>query len=431
MYTVDDKYNDNVEEEYEDNSSWDNRHGLIIKIIIIVLCVIVLIWLIGALRSNNYEDNGQVHQDNVEKVRLAAEKYFFINGNAKDKGTQTVSLQTLKNNNLTGDIIDSNNKVCNESNTNVKLERDFGPYEMTVKLACSTNDKEEVFYYNNNTLACLNCNGNTYMNGKTDKDTKPVPVDYDTDDVDYNKYSCKTWTDWSSNRIYETYLTERTRKLYKGVKYGKEISVTTYSDWSDYGVNPIEEADNIEIETETRSEQGWSDPKTTTSKIYGSDTIKILDTNTVYRNSTSKKCPSGYTKNDDRCYSNKEKVGDLSYMEYNSGKYIVSNGLCEGIKNDVNSEGRYDIIYTNCHYKTVVDQEESSSRKAYTEYTYQELETKEVTYYRYREIITTTSKEDDVYTTDYYEETKLPSGYVKAPNTEKVEYSYKITTCEK
>lgn len=431
MYTVDDKYDDkNDEEEYEDNSSWDNRHGLIIKILIIILCVIVLIWLISALKGNkNYEDNGKVHDSNIEKVRLAAEKYFFINGNANDKGTQTITLQTLKNNNLVGDITDSNNKVCNEYNSNVRLEREVGPYEMTIKLDCSTNDKEEKFYYNNNTLACLNCNGKSNMDGNTpSNDDKVIPIDNDSD-IDYNSYSCKNWTSWSTNRVYETYLTERTRKLYKGVKYGKEVETIAYSDWSEYQLTPIEVTDNIEVETEIRNEMIWSDPKTTTSQISNSDSIKIIATNTVYK--YSKGCPSGYKEENGVCYSKDEIISDLSYNEYNSGKYQVSNGLCEGVKNGINSEGKYDIIYTNCHYKKIIDYKEKQSKRAYTEYTYQELQNEEVTYYRFREKTITISKEDDIYTSEYYEENKLPSGFVKLPSTEKIEYSYIITTCEK
>ena len=38
---------------------------------------------------------------------------------------------------------------------------------MKINLSCSTNDKEEVFYYHRNTLACLNCSDNTRMKGNT------------------------------------------------------------------------------------------------------------------------------------------------------------------------------------------------------------------------------------------------------------------------
>ena len=125
-------------------SKWDNNKGLIFKIIIIILCIIVLIWLVKALRNNSKVDNGEVHVANVEKVRLAAENYFFINNN-KEK-TSVVTLAVLKNSGLIGDIIDANNKTCSDSNTKVNLKTDVDAYEMTVKLSCSTNDKEETFY---------------------------------------------------------------------------------------------------------------------------------------------------------------------------------------------------------------------------------------------------------------------------------------------
>ena len=45
-----DEYNDEQQEVYEE-SFWDRNKGLIFKIIIIILCVLILIWLVFSLNS--------------------------------------------------------------------------------------------------------------------------------------------------------------------------------------------------------------------------------------------------------------------------------------------------------------------------------------------------------------------------------------------
>ena len=149
MYTVDEKYQDE-EEEYtktDNNGSWKENKGLIIKIIIIILCVIILIWLISALKNSNNEKeivyDPSVHNANVTKIRLAAEKYFFTDNLPKENETKNVTLNTLINRNLVGEIVDSNEKVCNDNKSNITLKRDLTKYILKIKLSCSTNEKEE------------------------------------------------------------------------------------------------------------------------------------------------------------------------------------------------------------------------------------------------------------------------------------------------
>ena len=71
MYTIDDQKEEDLYEENDYDNNWDNRKGLVFKIIIIILCVIVLIWLIKALKNNrSTSDNGVVHATNTEKIRF-------------------------------------------------------------------------------------------------------------------------------------------------------------------------------------------------------------------------------------------------------------------------------------------------------------------------------------------------------------------------
>ena len=437
MYTVDDKNNE-FEEEYVNNSSWDNKKGLIVKIIIIILCVIVLIWLFKALKvKRNIVEDESVHIANVEKVRLAAEDYFFVKNNKNSTASETVNLNDLKNNGLST-IVDANNKVCNEKSSKVILTPEVNAYKMTVKLACSTNEKEEEFLYHNETLACLNCNGNTIMKGDIQDDVKKeeqkevekegvnknddyvIPVD----NQQYDEYSCIKWSDWSKKRNTEPYLEERSKTLVQGVKYENNI---IYGDWSEYTTTPIDGNDGIEVETKTVNEDVWSEPKTSTSVQKNDPNIKILSVETVVSDTPS--CNNGYVLNN-VCYSNKTITGNLTFKEYNSGKYLIKNDKCEGVKTLKNSDGKYVLTYVNCKYNEVLN-ENVTTRASYNIYTYQELMATDVIYYRYRTITKINDGENKIYTNDKYEEEYLPDGFVKLPGSEETYYSYKIPTCEK
>ena len=428
MYTVDDEKEDLYETNDYETSSWDNNKGLIFKIIIIILCVIVLIWLIKALKSNrNLDNNNEVHMANVEKVRLAAEKYFFINNN-KEK-YNSVSLAGLKDAKLVDDIVDANNRVCNEHSTKVTLNDDTDSYKMVVMLSCSTNDSDEVYYYHKNTLACFNCNGRTYMTGNTviakddenDGGNGNVSDDISNGDDEYRDYSCIDWTPWSKDRIYDSSLTERSKTLVQGVKYGTK---TTYGDWSDYTTTPIVGNDNLEVESKTVGETVWSENKTGRDIDVNNSNIKVISKEVVNENIN---CENGYVL-DNICYSNQTTIGNLTFKEYNSGNYKVKKEYCEGLKTLQNSDGLYVLTYVNCEYNEIVNKVNVSNEK-YTLYTYQELETRNIVYYRSRTV--NTVSEPDQYTQDKYEEENLPEGYVKVPGSEETYYSYKLNTCEK
>lgn len=429
MYTIDDNNHDEYEEEYVENSFWNNNKGLIIKIIIIILCIIVLIWLFKALKvSKNNTDNEGVYIANMEKVRLAAEDYFFIKNN-KDN-SKIVSLSTLKNEGLTGDLVDANNKVCSDTLTNATLQEEADAYKMTVKLSCLNVEKSESFYYHNNTLTCLNCNGKTNMvekvdnkeeiNGGNKNDSNVISVNTN----DYNEYSCVNWSDWTKNRITDANLKERSKTLVQGVKYSNTPK-TIYGDWSEYTTTPIIAKDDLEVETKIVNESVWSDIKQATS-INASSNIRIINTREI--TDYYDVCKDGFIENN-ICYSNKVKVGNLTFKEYNSGKYRIQNNYCEGLKTLKNSEGKYVLTYVNCRYNEIINDKVSSD--SYTVYEYQELENKNVVYYRSRSVTIVDEKIDPIYTKDKYEETSLPDGYVKVDGTEEVYYSYKYAVCEK
>ncbi len=425
MYTVDDTKNEYDDEEYQNNSYWGSNRELIIKIIIIILCVIVLVWLIIALRKNNknneivYDPN--VHNANVLKVRKAAEKYFFTDRLPGDKLTNKVTLTTLINNNLTSEIVDANNKVCNDNNSYATLTNEVSSYVLRINLACSTNEKEEIFFYNKNTYLCLNC-----------EDSKNMDTNDDSKEEDDFNYSCKAWSDWQEERVYNDLLEERTRVLVRGVKKGETKMEAVYGEWSEFDKTPIEEREGIEIETEVRVEKDWGEDQTSYSYITDSETIKVVGVNTIYTGGGSYSyCPDGFKKDNNRCISDRT-TGNLNYIQYNSSDYIIYNKPCNDVRVIKNSNGKYEKTYIGCQYSTITGMKtKSSGGSSQTIYTYKELVDTEVTYYRFRTVSNEEIKEEDTYTEGYYEENMLPSGYEKIRGSEKTEYSYKIAVCEK
>ena len=434
MYTIDDENKEEVEEEFNDNNFWSNNRGLVIKIIIIILCIIVLIWLFKALKTrNNVKEDESIHIANVEKVRLAAEGYFFVKNNKSDDTKKLVNLNELG---LSGDVIDANNKVCNGVSSTVALTPQSDAYKMNIKLACSTNDKEEEFLYHTKTLACLNCDGHTIMTGINEEKEEIEEKDEGNKNDDYvvpvsndesSEYSCVNWSSWTKKRENESFLEERSKTLVQGVKYGNTDANIIYGEWSEFTTTPIEENDGIEVETKVVHEENWSEPKTATSLNENDPKIKVISVESVMAD--TKSCENGYVLNN-VCYSNETIVGNLTLKEYNSGKYNIKNGRCERVMTLKNNEGKYVLTYANCEYNEILN-ENITNDVSYNIYTYQELVDTDVTYYRSR---TKTIENDDtnpIYTENKYEEAYLPDGFVKVPGTEETYYSYKIATCEK
>lgn len=436
MYTIDDEKNSELEDAYINDNFWSNNRGLIVKIIIIILCIIVLIWLFKALKTKrNVVEDESVHVANVEKVRLKAEDYFFVKNNKSDDSTKVVALKDLG---LSSAVIDANNKVCNEISSKVSLTPQTDAYKMNIKLVCSTNDKEEEFLYHNKSLACLNCNGNTIMTGNKEENIEVEKVDERIEEENNNddyvvpvnndessEYSCVKWSSWTKKRANESYLEERSKTLVQGVKYGNNKIV--YGNWSEYTTTPITASDNLEVEIKIVHEEVWSEPKTSTTLSSDDSRIKILSTEPVMGD--EKVCNNGYVLNN-ICYSNKTVVGNLTMKEYTSGKYQIKNNRCEGVKTLKNSEGKYVLTYVNCEYNEILDENITNS-VSYNIYTYQELEEKDVTYYRSRTKTIISDDKDAIYTQDRYEEACLPDGYVKVDGSEETYYSYKLATCEK
>ena len=430
MYTENTNYDDEYYEEENNNYSNNDKKGLIIKIVIILICVIILILLIASLRKNNNNTayDPSLHASNVEKVRLGAEDYFFIKGNMpKNNEIKKVTLEELIKEGLVTEIVDANKKTCNDLKTIATLNEDGNVYVLRISLSCSTNENEEVFYYNKDTYACLNCNGKTKMDGKKDDKEDVNKNNNQESNTSKNDYNCTDWSSWTSERVNSTDLKERTRTLYLGVKEGKEEEVVTYSEWSDYTKTPINATKDIEVEIKVEVEKDWGIVKTSNSPVQESETVKLLGTSTTGGGSYTY-CPSGYKKDSSlkKCVSETSQNGDLTYNEYVSGNYVIYNKPCDAL----NTERGKGLVYKNCKYSKVIDLKTGSSSGS-TVYNYQEMEDVQVMYYRYRTKKVDLVKTVDEYTKEYYEEDKMPSGYTKKDDTAKTEYSYMLKTCVK
>lgn len=415
-------YRYNYDNNYENNEPKSNIGSLILKILIIVLCVGILIWLIIELKNSNanvvYDES--VHTNNVEKLRLAGEKYFFLDGNLPSGSEiKYVELATLIEKGLTSEIVDANNKVCNDLKTMLSVKKENGKYVLGVKLSCSKDEKEEIFYYDIERGMCLNCNGKTLMDGSSSKEEKQEE-ESKTDD---NNYSCQNWSSWTSNRIVRDDLEERERTLVLGVKKAFSNTCEVWSAWT----TSHPSLNNVLFEESVNESTSWV-KKTSDSPIQESETIRNVTSETVGGGSYTY-CPSGYTKSGNICLSDNTSKTDLTFDEYRSNQNRITNKPCDSVDTVKGNDGKFRIVYRGCLLKDTTNLKTGYS-SSYTQYTYEELETSSTKQYRYCTKLASSSSQDE-YTKDYYEEDKLPSGFEKVPGSEKIEYSYRLKVCEK
>ena len=409
-----DEYNVDDEQVYEE-SFWDRNRSLIIKIIIIILCVLILIWLISKLgKKNKVESN---YDNNVTAVRLAAEQYFFINnkpGNTK----QSVTVSELENRNLVNKVVDANNKACDTSNSIVTLDNNSINYIMSIKLKCDDDNEVRNFYYKLDNYACENCGSTTFMDGTNiPKEEEPVTPVTPEEKEDLSGYTCN-WSDWTTERNTSNGLDERTRVVVKAQKENTKEEIV-YGEWSEWTESPIEEDDDLEVQSKVKTNENWVS-MTSSTPVYASDTIRNVQSYTSGGSSYSY-CPSGYEKYDGRCRKSSGISGTISATEYVrlSGEDRKS---CKPKRDTANK-----LVYVCSGGYTYTDMK-TGYTSGTTTYTYEVLQKTETTVYRSRtKEVTTVVIEPTV--TGYILKTEVPSGYTIVPGSERVEYSYVLSSC--
>ena len=409
-----DEYNVDEENTYQE-SSWDRNKSLIIKIIIIVLCVLLLIWLISKLGKKKEVPSN--YDSNVTAVRLAAEKYYFIN-NKPSTGKQSITVSDLESRGLITKVVDANGNACKTNNSTVTLENNSINYIMSIRLDCGNDTETRNFYYRIDNYACENCGGNTYMDG-TNGPTPVEPEDPENPEDPGNSYTCE-WSDWTTTRNYDNSLIERTRVVVKAQKENKKEEIV-YGEWSEYSEDEITATDTLEVQTKTQNKDEWVS-MTSSSVVYASDTIR-----NVQKHSTSGTkytyCPSGYEKYDGRCRKSNGATRTISATDY-----VKLSGAerknCKPKRETANK-----LVYVCGGGYTYTDLKTGYSGGS-TYYTYEQLNRSQVTLYRSRTKETkVTILEPTV--TDYILKTEVPTGYTIVPGSERTEYSYKLSSCGK
>lgn len=406
-----DEYND--EREYEE-SFWDRNKGLIFKILIIILCVIILIWLISKLGNKNINKVESNYNDNVTAVRLASEQYFFIN-NKPSTSKQTILVSELENRNLVKKIVDEDGNACDTSNSVVTLENNSINYIMSIKLNCKKETDTRNYYYSLLSYACENCGGNTYMDGTNGPSVTPSEPEKQ-DEPKEDDITCE-WSKWSTTKNYDSSLTERTRVVVKAQKENTKTE-TVYGEWTEFTTTPVSATDNLEVETKVDVVDNWVS-KTSSSRVTESDTIRNV-TRHSSRGTKYTYCPDGYEKVDNTCRkgSPTKTISTTEYIRL-SGQ---DRKECTPRKQNQNT-----LVYICGGGYTYTDLL-TGYRGGSSSYSYEQLEKVQTVLYRSR------TKETKVITsaptvTDYILKTEVPSGYTIVPGSERTEYSYRADSC--
>ncbi len=418
MYTEENMaYSNNYEENYDENnySYDDNNNGnsvwsLLLRILIIFLCVLLEIWIISKfIGSKGNKNDGVVFNDNLNTFHLASEKYFFVENNLPQNinDSITISLKELNNKNLISELKDYQNKTCNgdTSSSYATLTKTNIAYELVIKLTCNSEQKEVTYYYDLESMECLSCNGNTYMDGSLviEDSKKDENNEIENEEIEKLNINCNNWSDWTSTKIDDDRLSIKTRTLYKGYKI-----IENTSEWSAWGETEIKEEDGIEVETKEEIMDVWSEDKITTDYIVNSDTIKVISASTTNGDKT---CSTSWKKV-------REEVSATKYQSLNADDLVIAvHDTYYDTKNDDDKKS-YKTIYDITYKKKTTSCTGGSS---VTTYIYQELTKKPVTLYRYRTI-----GNDEIVYSDWVE--KLEEGYIKTE--EKIEYSYKDNVCK-
>ena len=426
MYTEENmEYNDNYDNNYNDDKMPIGK--LLVRILIIFVCLLLAIWLISKIiGGKKVVNDGTVFNNNLENIHLASEKYFFIENHLpKENETITISLKEMNKEGLIEEVYDYQNKACstNENESFASLTKTASAYELTIKLTCSEEQKEVTYHYDLETYKCLSCTGNTYMDGslvldnedETNNDSSDnnnnnnSNDNNDNDNNEDNSYqnlgiNCNSWSDWTTIKLDDKNLEVRTRTLYKGYKTTESSEKIIYGPWSEYSETVITPSDTLEVEVKQEYVNTWSENKTTTSYISDSDTIRVIDTNTTGGERTCKTVK-------------KEVRATITASEY--AKYN-SQGLIVAVHNKFLNPSRYDVTY-------IKKSQSCSTSDSITIYTYQELISTPVNYYRSRTITKEVIQGETIYTNGWVE--KLEEGYTKTD--ELVEYSYKEAVCSK
>ena len=415
-------YTEENEFDYEDYGNNNQNKGfingsLITKIILIVICLAIIIFLVFKIKGlssnkNNNNDNSAenialVFDNNMQSLRRAGETYFFTDKNVPTnlKEEKSVSIAKLQEEGIITEVLDYNGNKCGYNTSTVSMVKNKNDYLMTVRLVCASMEDTVEYYYDKD-FNCLTCNGETYVsddsseedNNNNDNNNSNNDNNNNNSNNDNNNNTptnvCGTWSDWSTAYVDDDTLDRESRTLIKAYKDEK-----VYGEWSEPTKEAPTNTTGIEVQTKEVAETvteytDWSSKSTTKPSSKEGREIETSTASKPYKSTTCTNKKSTYTKT----VTGRDSKALKCVKDYNNfGKYICTY------------EGTKKVCSTKTKYKTV------------TYYSYRDKVEKQqtVTYYQTR---TVTS--NPIYT-DYILESEIPSGYTKVAGSELVQYRYR------
>lgn len=399
MYTEENEfdYNEYIEEaEQYNNPNKKSIWGLILKIILIIICIALIIFIVFKIKNrdhNNQLDPNEsllVFNNNVAILRSVAEDYYFENDNKPKEINEEVSLniQELINKGLITEIKDYDSTKCGYNTSYISMTRNKNDYMLKIHLLCSSMENSVVYYYDLDGN-CLTCNGETYVPNDEEEVIDQENNNSEDSNTNNDTKVCGVFGNWTDEYIQDDSLEVETRTLVIGYKPN-----ITYGEWSELTPVEIKETDTLDVETVEKEET------VSTKTEISSESTKKPESKEGREIFTRSVKTSYY----DTVCSNKTVSKTLTYWD-NQADSCKINGI-----------GSY-----TCSYKKKVCSD-VKKYKTTTYYSYQDTITTTVTttYYKSRDII-----QGEPSYTDYILENEMPNGYQKVIGSDKIQYRYK------
>ncbi len=281
-------YNNN---NFKIRLDWKN---ILIKLTLIILSIVLLAWAIPMPKLDTFYN--RVFSENINNMKEVAKNYFSNNNLPENIGeSETIKLSDMINKNLIIEFVDKNNEKCNETSSYSTITKTGSDeYVLKTQLSCN-NDSDYILETISNTINKQDDLNNNTGNSNTNNNNNSINnEDDDEEDI-----------------ILENGIYDKDGNLISIIEYEfkKPVYTTTnnYTCPSGYVLNG---------KTCYKYERGKTIPAT---PLYFDDTKIIKDAEknvtgsyTEYadpikeKDKVVKKCPDGYTLNNNICYKYEE-----------------------------------------------------------------------------------------------------------------------------
>jgi len=273
--------------------------GIIITILLIILVICVLIWIFptkkdikGISSANNEPLLNEIFTNNLKVLQNAGKAYYYTATIPKNVGDSTiVTLERLVSEKMLLALRDKDGKLCDEKNSYAKLTKKTNDtYELKSSLKCGDDNDYIV-----TTLSCDDFKNKC----KTTTTTKNTTT---TTNTTTTKTTNTTNTTTTTN-------TNKTATTTKSVTYTYRYLFTcknqtsSYTSWSNWSKNAVTSSSNREVETKVEYEKTYQKVGSTQKPVYTEKTVYETQEKTVrsvnYKVEGAKSCQvlprTGYT----------------------------------------------------------------------------------------------------------------------------------------